>query len=69
MDEQSLQIGKLTQAVDTLTVAVKDLTDRLESVENKYRTGRGFAFGALVVVGFMVYGAKDFIGKVLGAVF
>lgn len=66
MDDHNYQMGALTEAVKTLTKAVEHLTGRLETLENKYRFGRGVFFGLLVGAGFLAYGAKGMILKFLG---
>lgn len=70
---EAFKIGQLTAAVTTLTDTLTEtnkrmdtLTARLETLENKYRTGRGLFFGMLIALGFVVYGAKGMLAKLLG---
>lgn len=66
MDDQTYQLGQLTQAVKALTEQVAEQSDRLKALEDKYLSGRGFVFGALITIGFAIYGAKAMVGKLLG---
>jgi hypothetical protein len=75
MAAQDYQLGQLiaavtslTKAVDELTATNKALTSRMDALENKYRTGRGVVIGLILACGFLWYGAKGMVLKLLGVV-
>lgn len=71
--------GRLEQAVEhlsgnvaALTIAlndaVKSLSARLSALEDRWKFGRGAVIGMILMAALSVYGASEFIDKLLGLV-
>ncbi len=55
------QIGRLAQAVEALTARLESLERDVRDFRDVYSRGRGFIVGAAFVVGFALYGLKDWL--------
>lgn len=51
MDNQQYEIGRLSQAVETLAQEVHDLRGQMTEITAQLNKGKGFAFGALLFAG------------------
>lgn len=61
-------VDHLTKSVDTLASAVTDLTDRIGALEDRWKFGRGALIGVVLMAALSVYGASEFVDKLLGLV-
>jgi len=59
-----LEIGKLIQAVDTLTVEVATLREKMEDMSKKANTGQGMFYGALLAAGSAGAGLSQLIDRI-----
>lgn len=59
-----LEIGKLIQAVDTLTQEVTTLRGQMEDMSKKVNTGRGLFYGALFAAGSAGAGLSQLLDRI-----
>lgn len=68
MGTEDYQLGRMAEALERMTETLAEQNERIKALEDRYLTGRGFVVGALITVGFAVYGAKAMVAKLLAAV-
>lgn len=66
MDDQPYQVGRLTQAVETLTTEVTALRKEVTSIKADMNRGKGFAIGMLVAAGGVGAGMATALMKLFG---
>lgn len=68
-----VEFGRLAEAMEMLKpelAALREeaahLSERITELEQRYRIGKGVAFGILIGIGFAVYGVKQTLLKLAG---
>lgn len=62
------KVEHMTSSVDTLKIALDELTEQVRLLKDRIGFSKGFIIGALMVGVLAIYGAQEFIERAFGVI-
>lgn len=63
---QALQMGEVIAELREMRRAVEALESDIADLKDKYKWGKGALFGLSIAAGFMIFGLKETVKRLLG---